>query len=1030
LLGPGESEEIIEDAPITKYVTGVLYPSGAGVLDPEQDVDEDDAEDRGDEVATDPPIALANVRYPSSMGLTFAVDPDTSTTIGVRVTSARYVPIVADTDESQEARSRRWRRAEELAPPSSWRRVPIDVPQVDIDVTSPKTHTSELVPGLELFWRVRSPDLSNRVPITLALVNRLSSPPGELRDTESFFQPRIEVSASGTAAFVERPTIAPPKSDDDLRSYQLLYRHSRAFAVGHGCSVEWESAADGQRAIRLATTYVPSHALLLADSNPAIPLDGLGMRFQAEASDDEIIGALRRLTGGYADWVAQQRAESANLAEDLATIAARHLDTCDLALRRMNRGIELLGDPEVLRAYRLANEAMLRQRAQAAWVRAGRPDEGPVRDDSHVWRPFQLAFILLCIEGIAVPGSADREIADLLWFPTGGGKTEAYLGLIAFTVLLRRLRRPDAGGGVTVIMRYTLRLLTIQQFERASILICALEQIRRTSQDLGSDEISVGLWVGQGATPNDLQGARRALDKIRQGRELDEGNPIQVHACSWCGHPMDHRNYYVRDDRTRLVITCRQESCAFSNALPVYVVDEDIYRHRPSLIIATADKFASLPWREEAANLFNLNPPRLSPPELIIQDELHLISGPLGTLAGLYETAIDLTCSRSGTRPKVVASTATIRRAAQQSLSLFDRVVHQFPPSGLDARDSYFAVEAPAASKGSRLYVGLMAPGTSQTTLLVRTYAALLQFAKELPGSDEIRDAFWTLIGYFNSLRVLGGARMQVQDDVRDRLQLLAAQSGSTPRELEPSIELTSREPSADIPTRLKQMALGYPDPNALVTILATNMISVGVDIDRLGLMAVMGQPQSTSEYIQATSRVGRTGPGLVVTMFNSARSRDRSHYESFVSYHSALYRQVESTSATPFSPRARDRGLHAVLVALARLLLPGARRNTAAADLERFRAGVEQLREEILERVQRVAPAEVVATRREIDEIIATWAQRVADVPALVYRNRDHPDRALLVDADRDDIDDTELMPTMWSLRDVDRSSNLYLVR
>jgi len=207
-----------------------------------------------------------------------------------------------------------------------------------------------------------------------------------------------------------------------------------------------------------------------------------------------------------------------------------------------------------------------------------------------------------------------------------------------------------------------------------------------------------------------------------------------------------------------------------------------------------------------------------------------------------------------------------------------------------------------------------------------------------------------------------------------------------------------------------------------------------GVDIDRLGLMAVMGQPQTTSEYIQATSRVGRQFPGLVVTMLNAARSRDRSHYESFVGYHSALYRQVESTSVTPFSPRARDRGLHAVLVALARLLVPGAREDRNAADVESFEASLEQLSAQIVDRVSRVSPEEADAVERELDEIVNAWTSRAADargnsVP-LTYRNHDHPDRALLVDASRDDIDLPGLLPTMWSLRDVDRSSNLYEVR
>jgi ATP-dependent helicase YprA (DUF1998 family) len=473
------------------------------------------------------------------------------------------------------------------------------------------------------------------------------------------------------------------------------------------------------------------------------------------------------------------------------------------------------------------------------------------------------------------------------------------------------------------------------------------------------------------------------------------------------------------------VIACGTTGCEFADGLPVHVVDETIYMERPTLIIATADKFAGLPWKPEIGNLFNHFSPE-PPPELIIQDELHLISGPLGTLAGLYETAVDLI----GHRPKVVASTATIRRAVDQGLALFDRQVEQFPPSGLDARDSYFSVEAPPSRKASRLYVGLMAPATSQTSLMVRVYAALLHHAQAIEGEDEVRDAYWTLLGYFNSLRLLGGAKLQVQDDVNDRLDLLSESLGQARRDIGRDIELTSREPSSAIPGHLQDMATPYPD--ALGVILATNMISVGVDVDRLGLMVVMGQPQSTSEYIQATSRVGRRWPGLVVTLFNGARSRDRSHYENFTSYHSAIYRQVEATSVTPFSARARDRGLHAIIVGLARLMIPMARPKEAAALIADFEGELGVICDQILARVERVAgQAERDMTDKQIKEIIAQWHDAVDENPTLTYGT--YRQSGLLVDAGRwDESDDTTAssFATLWSLRDVDVESTIYLDR
>jgi ATP-dependent helicase YprA (DUF1998 family) len=641
-----------------------------------------------------------------------------------------------------------------------------------------------------------------------------------------------------------------------------------------------------------------------------------------------------------------------------------------------------------------------------------------------------LAFILLCLEGLVRRDSPDRRLVDLLWFPTGGGKTEAYLGLIAFTVFLRRLGSSGSGDGVTALMRYTLRLLTIQQFQRAALLICCCEAIRRNETRLGSTPIAVGLWIGQDGTPNTRREARISIDKIRGGVVLQTRNPMQLQSCPWCGRRLEHNNYYLTRTNDRLVIDCRNDRCNFAGGIPVYVVDEDIYDYRPTLLIATVDKFASIPWREDVSHLFNLPSGKTPPPELIIQDELHLISGPLGTLTGLYETAVDFLCTRDGVGPKVIASTATIRQAGRQTLGLFDRKVRQFPPSGIDARDSYFAVETDRRTRGTRLYVGLMAPGTSQTTLLIRTYANLLQKAADMSAPTEAKDPYMTLVGYFNSLRVLGGARMAVQDDVTDRMKLLAREARASQRAIDNRIELTSREPSANIPDYLRRMSIQHPDPDALDVIIATNMISVGVDINRLGLMVVMGQPPSTSEYIQSTSRVGRRHPGLVIVLFNAAKSRDRSHYEAFVTYHSAIYRQVESTSVTPFSSRSRDRGLHAVLIGLARHLIPALHKNEGAAEVEGLISEITAIRNMILKRVSHVAPDERAAAAAELDEVIEKWRKAARSKPGLVFRSENHPENALLVDIARGDTDDENSFPTLWSLRDVDRSSGLYPVK
>ena len=1063
LMGPlaGETELLTDDAPITAYPIGVLFPQpldGPAHRLVSEDAAEDDGSDdtslgrrtADEEEGNDLGVAMANRRRPSSMGLTFAVDPGITRTIVVRTDAARYLP------EDGSGNPVDPRRADDRSTDRQrehWRRTPLTLPCVSVDVTAAGPPRAEpLCPGLELRVLVREPSGPlGTVTVTVTLVNTLLVGQFDLQDAHCFFQASLGVAGDDPtlAPFVERP--APNGSiDAEVQLSRLIHRHAPSFAVGHGCAAHWSwtpppvgsvpSVVSAVSEVR--SEFVPSYEVLLTDSNPTIDDAALTMDALAEGSAEEIHAALAGLLDGYATWTAALRAETARLMNTEHEQAGREqLAQCERALARMRRGAELLTDtsrPEVLEAFKLANRAMADQRARATWIRNGR--KGSPSPQAERWRPFQISFVLLCLEGIVDPTHDDRQVADLLWFPTGGGKTEAYLGLIAFTTFHRRLRDGGSGGGVTVLMRYTLRLLTLQQFERAAALICAMERIRLSAPArLGPEEISIGMWVGASATPNLLQTADEKLAELRSSptRSLQRENPVQLHACPWCGSPMDARNYRVLPDRKRMTVTCPGPDCDFrTNGLPVHLVDESVYDARPTLIIATVDKFASLPWRPEAAAVFNRDRPGTVPPELIIQDELHLISGPLGTLTGLYEAAVDRLCSidpvipgtnRPG-RPKVIASTATIRRATDQGRALFNRAVAQFPPGGLDSRDSWFAVETPRDRKAARQYVGLLTSSTSQATLLVRVYAALLHRARTADASEEVRDAYWSLVGYFNSLRLLAAADLQVRDDVQDRLEYVAAREGGKSWRPEILTELSSRADASEIPRRLKQLERRLPDPDTVDVLLATNMISVGVDIDRFGLMAVMGQPQTTAEYIQATSRVGRKHPGLVAVMLNSARSRDRSHYESFLHFHSALYREVESTSVTPFSARARGRGLHAVVVALARVLIPEARPNEAAGRVHEFANHLrETVRPVLLDRVSDVDPAEQETTAREFDRFVDNWIRTADEYPGLVYRaGRGSRTAALL--GTFDDHEDDIGRPTLWSLRDVDAESTLFL--
>jgi hypothetical protein len=1009
LVGPSDPHEIIADPPITHYLAGVLHPR---MSEPDQvpidawGIEGVGLDDEGESDAT----TLANARYPSSMGLTFAVQGDLDRELALSFTAATYT----DTGDG-------------------WQRTPLDLAMLAVDPRHPnagfRTSISE---GLEAFVRVREADPAGRVSITVAMINhREAGGDRGGRDASAFFQPQIfvRIPEDSSMEFVDRSEFGGAVGDSDVAAGSLLFRHVSNLAVGHGCSVEWDNSS---RPVELRTTFIPVYDLPLSDSNQAISGWFLDMRQLSARSRPEVIAGLNSFVDGYEHWVAGVESDIPALGPSLQPQARAHITECREAVRRLRAGIGLLGDPSddrVFRAFLLMNQAMVEQRVRSERVLAGRIDLSPSKIPA-VWRPFQLAFVLLCLQGVAVPESEDREVADLLWFPTGGGKTEAYLGIIAFTLFLRRLR--GRGRGVAALMRYTLRLLTAQQFERAALLMCCCEAIRRQRSDLGADPFEVGLYVGRAASPLSVKEAKRALDLLAGDPEADTkrtGNPIQIKVCVWCGSRLGVADHKIRRHPDRCVVECPDESCEFSSGLPWWVVDEDVYRERPALIIGTVDKLAGIAWRDSAGALFNRGDQQDPGLDLIIQDELHLISGPLGTLTGLYEVAVDsLATSADGTRPKVIASTATIRRATAQVRAVFDREVAQFPPPALDSRDSYFAMEAQPDVRGTRRYVGLMAPGTSQSTLLVRTYARLLYEAVAGDYPDGIRDTFWTLVGYFNSLRVLAGAHLQVLDDVADRMSVIGNGS-STRTPGENLVELTSRSSSSEIATYLRQLRLEYGQPGCVDVVLATNMISVGVDVDRLGLMTVMGQPQATAEYIQATSRVGRRNPGLVVVLYNAARSRDRSHYEGFVPYHSMLYRQVEATSATPFSPRARDRALHAVLVALVRHKLPGMRTNADARNIDAHLSDVSLLMEAVVQRSERTDKGESSMVRAELLAFVDHWRRRANGQNPLSYRNDDEANPGLLISADEvlGGVLDGEGKPTLWSMRDVDRVSQIY---
>lgn len=1118
LLGPrgGPDEEVTERLQ-DRYLVGMLAPRNKRIRAAEMDPLAEDGAGSVEDGATDDPALPADSLAPSSIGLTCTVAGSVESVV-VTARWGRYKREKSETLVTEKGN-----------PTTVWKRYPLgnvgrvlalaegDFGPIALDDNQPEVYLQGRIRKLEDDWVV-----------SLFMVNGQQESES-LKDEMWVFQPELEVTGVGGRPIFRRRNLFRDSSKLDRVQYaeqlalEMLYRKHVEFAVGHGAAVHAETdEADPTLGRRLVTRAMPTYEVpqttppTVADV-PALAQVVLDMRQLAELPDSELLQSLKALPGAYRDWIVRERMRIADPKKGLEPyrqVAEDAMQACDVACRRIAAGIELLeSDANAMSAFRFANRAMWQQRIHTLQSEAKRAGNATTladwdKPEHHSWRPFQLAFVLLNLPGVTRLNHEERSgaasaVADVLWFPTGGGKTEAYLGLTAYTLAMRRLQGVVGArlghAGVAVIMRYTLRLLTLQQFQRAAALICACEIIRRSdAATWGAEPFRVGLWVGMKTTPNTVEDAHHSILGGRgMGAGSGTGSPLQLTNCSWCGESIEPgRDVKVEtyaQGRARVLTFCGDKlgQCDFSRAkspeegLPIVTVDEEIYRRLPALLIATVDKFAQMPWNGRTQMLFGQvngycprhgftspcledagsHPARhglpavkatshgpLRPPDLIIQDELHLISGPLGSLVGLYETAVDQLCTwevdGKAVRPKLIASTATIRQAREQMRALFLRDVRVFPPQGLDARDNFFSIQRePDDQYPGRRFVGVSAFGRRLKVALIRVYTAYLAASQALfLRYGAAADPWMTLVGYFNSIRELGGMRRMVDDDVRSRLRDMDTR-GLAKRHAPALAELTSRRNSRDIPALLDRLEFAH-DPampphakavrkptraNPLDVVIATNMVSVGVDIKRLGLMVVGGQPKGTAEYIQATSRVGRTvaAPGLVCTVYNWARPRDLSHYERFEHYHATFYQHVEALSVTPFAARAVDRGLSAVLVSLVRLPASEFNDNIAPGRIDRSHALVQDAIRDIARRAAEVtqSAAEGQRVERMLNSRIDRWLREATPKPGgakLGYQGeRDGTTLALL---QRTGVGEWEDFTCLGSLRDVEPSVGLIL--
>lgn len=990
--GPeGGEVEVIRNRPHLQYPVGMLFPVDSEL--PETPIDADLAAPGGvtqGDLEEDDAPPLAEDWRPTSVAISFVTDKPR---VVCRVEGGTYSP-----QEDEQG--------------ALWVRSPISFPDFELgpEAISEDFSQGKLTFQVGSLWR----EYGQGYLVTVHLrVTSRSTGNGRSDVERMMFQAGLSVSPVEDGKILEYDTAKSYEDDAEAEELRLRFRNRQVFAVGHGMAADW-TVVDG-RCQRVWLTPVPAFVVAGVETTGFEPGTlaheslSLALLATCDSAAAQVLAALRGFVAEFEGWIEAQELRVPSFGPRSA-VAERIVARSRQALARMKESLQLLEHDELLRrAFSLAMSAMRLQMLNGARIQGREPEEPR-------WRPFQLGFVLVALASTADSQHPDRELVDLIWFPTGGGKTEAYLALAALEIFRRRLSHGIQGGGTAVITRYTLRLLTAQQFQRAAALICAMEVMRQDDQRVaGMAAFSIGLWVGNEVTPGTRQAARDAVERLRKAAKPQELNEFQVEGCPWCGTLLVPEERAEADQYGMVIvgrdviIRCPSATCRFHNELPLNVVDEQLYEVPPTILLATVDKFARLQFNTRAGRLLGLGSPYRQP-SLVIQDELHLLSGPLGTTVAVFDAVVLQLLSQHGHSPKIVASTATIRASADQVKGLYGRDVALYPPSGLDDDVTFFS--RPVRSREGRLYVGLMPQSMSQASALISATAPLLELPSLLaasPSKELARDSYWTLVMYHNSLRELGRSSTLVVDDVNGRLETRADRLGLEERYVrtENLIELTSRRGPGELPDDLRAMSRSIDDrPDAVDVVLSSNMLSVGIDVPRLALMLMVGQPKTTAEYIQATSRVGRGQiKGLVVTLFRPNRARDRSHFETFRGYHEALYRGVEPSSVTPWSLSSRDRSLAGALVTLIRHSVSDLSGSEGASRMALndpvLGPRIEKLVGDFAKRIAASDPYEAEESKAALWRLLRDWDYRArtarSEGSSLSYERRKKDEPALL---------------------------------
>lgn len=1068
-----QREVLVDISPLERFPIAVLHPviAGEGL-----DVVEDDLADNltgaesisnentasGEEQSAQP-AQLKRYVPPSSTGFSFFV-PSSNWKVQIGFSAASYKQSTSRDERTGKFKSNSYERitlggddqALTLSQPGRFN-------------VMPETESGE---DFRAAVDVRSRAYLGGSLITVSLIN--TKHVDSQIEAQEFKKQEIEYSLFETQLYcwIEEgevgnyPEVDFSLLDKEMQELALQYQHKKVYAVGHGAAVDWQLDESGA-VQQIYTDFLPRVEVpqMTADVlNVDSPV--LSMAFLKDCLDEPepILSELEFFVASYGRWIDEQVQTAQAFNAEHKEAAERITGRMQTAKKRMQQGVNLLRNDQLARqAFAYANQVMLEQMHQAAQC------VGQARSlEEYCWRPFQLAFFLTALKSSIDEEDLYRDTVDLIWFPTGGGKTEAYLGLIAFVIIWRRTSYPQTGGGTTAFMRYTLRLLTTQQYIRASRMICALELLRqRNTTVLGAEPITIGLWVGAATSPNNFNEACNVFEKYQDRADASIAAFV-LERCPWCNSPFTALdNYQVTKQSFQFF--CTDKRCDFAQkkqALPCNVVDDALYATPPTLLLATVDKFARLLWEPRARSFFGVGGQR--PPELIIQDELHLIASALGSVAGVYEAGIETVLQVRGVYPKYIASTATIRMAQEQVQALYAKEVAVFPPPGLSSDDSFFAKTVPTSERPGRMYVGYFAARLNRQRSLGPLAASVLAapdlvFEAERVDSDVLREAWWTQLIYHGSLRGVGNTQNAFTLDVRVFYERLLEEtfelSGLKNQELsnvnkgfeaEAQLHRSEWRKAQNISDRFSgRPALltsqSSPEENAqtflalerqrgqagcIDTALATNMVSVGLDVSRLAVMIINGQPLTTAEYIQASSRVGRSQvPGVVFVNYYRDQTRSLSHYENFRPYHESFYRYVEPSSVTPFTYQARRRALHAALVLALRYGIAGLLKNDAAINLNIEDGATQQLIEIFIQRCTTADLSRAKEIRQHVHELLLAWqthAERCQITKRALHYQVPRKDKGAdrLLYAHEDDV--TGLWSTLQSMRNVESTGLL----